>query len=98
MNRPVVYRTEAEVDLQEAYQWYEEQRQGLGERFLLSIEAATAAIQRNPLMYPVVHRDVRRMLTRRFPFGIFYVIEDEQVTVVAVLHAHRDPKQWRGRT
>ncbi|MBX2998399.1 MAG: type II toxin-antitoxin system RelE/ParE family toxin [Caldilineaceae bacterium] len=98
MGRSIVFRAAAEADLREAYQWYEAQREGLGESFLLSIEAASAAIQRSPEAYPVVHKHVRRALIRRFPFGIFYLVEPEQVVVIAVLHVRRDPKHWQRRT
>lgn len=98
MGKSVVFRAAAEADLREAYQWYEAQREGLGESFLLSIEAASAAIQRSPESYPIVYKHVHRALIRRFPFGIFYLVEAEQVVVIAVLHVRRDPKHWQRRT
>jgi plasmid stabilization system protein ParE len=51
----------------------------------------------NPLQFPAIHRAVRRALVRRFPYTLFYVIEDEQVTVIACWHASRDPRQWQQR-
>jgi toxin ParE1/3/4 len=48
-------------------------------------------------MFPVVHKDIYRMLVRRFPFGIFYRIEDTVVIVIAVFHASRDPFKWKER-
>jgi plasmid stabilization system protein ParE len=49
-------------------------------------------------MYPVVHRDTRRALMRRFPFGIYFRVEQSQMMLVAVIHGSRHPYRWQGRT
>ncbi len=71
----ILFRSVAEQELREAYRWYEDQRTGLGEDFLLCVEAAVAKARRSPELYPEVHKNVRRVLVRRFPYGIFYVVE-----------------------
>jgi plasmid stabilization system protein ParE len=55
------------------------------------------AIERTPFQFPLVYKNVRRALTRRFPYQIFFVAEEERVVVLAVFHARRDPKIWQGR-
>jgi plasmid stabilization system protein ParE len=97
MSHRVVIRPAAESELSEAYQWYETQRQGLGSEFLLSVEAALALIQRNPELYPPIHKQIRRALIRRFPFGVFYVVDEDSIHVLAVFHGKRNPKQWQQR-
>lgn len=97
MTPAVVIRPEAERDLADAYLWYEEKRPGLGERYLLSVEAALTAIQRHAESFPVVHKQARRALLRRFPYGVFFVLEESAVIVLAVFHCQRDPKHWQGR-
>ena len=94
----LLLRPEAEADLAEAYEWYEQRRAGLGHSLLLSVEATLASIQENPSLFPVVHRNIRRALIRRFPFGVYYLIEGETVVVLAVFHASRDPKRWQARS
>ncbi len=70
MKKSLLIRAEAEADLDEAYQWYEQQVRGLGAQFLLCVDAVMASIERNPQLYPVVHKGIiRRALTRRFPSG-----------------------------
>ncbi len=69
--KKVIIRPEAESDTNDAYQWYEAQRKGLGEDFLLCIEEALSRASRNPAIYSVVHKEVRRVLIHRFPFGVF---------------------------
>lgn len=98
MKRALIIRPEAERDLAEAYGWYESQVPGLGSDFFLRIDASLSSIRRTPEMHPVVHRNVRRALIRRFPFGIFYLVEKDRIVVIAVLHARRDPQTWRRRT
>ncbi len=97
MTFEVLLRPEAERDLLDAAKWYEEQRPKLGQEFLDEAAATLTAIADAPLMYPQVHRDVRRALLQRFPFGAFYRIEGSAITVVAVMHASRDPRRWKSR-
>ena len=98
MSLGVYVRPEAEADIEEIATWYEQQRQGLGHEFLDEVLSLCETIAENPAMYPVVHRRARRALIRRFPFGVYFRIEDEQVVVVAVIHGSRHPKNWRQRT
>lgn len=98
MRRRIVIRPEAEGDLEEAYRWYEEQVPGLGTDFLLCFEEGLAKIERRPQGYPVVRKDIRRLLIRRFPYGIFYLVVEDSIIVLGVFHARRDPKQWAART
>ena len=70
----VTIRPEAEVDIADAYQWYEVQRKGLGESFLLCVEEALARASRNPSSYPIVYKKARRLLIHlsiAFPLDCF---------------------------
>ena len=88
---------EAELDIAEAYVWYESRRIGLGEEFLGSVDAALERICRQPMIYAVVHETYRRALIRRFPYAIFFESTETSVTVYAVFHTSRDPQKWRHR-
>lgn len=90
-------REEAEQDLVVAASWYERQRIGLGSEFLDEVLAALESVAGQPRMYPVIHRNTRRALMRRFPFGIFYRIESRHVVIVAIMHASRHPTRWQRR-
>lgn len=90
-------RIEAEQDLSEAYHYYQDCRAGLGDEFLLCIEATLATITRQPSLYAFVHRNVHRALIHRFPFGVFYFVEDDHIIVVAVMHVRRSPQFWHKR-
>lgn len=97
MIRSTIIRPAAEQDLAEAHRWYEEQRTGLGADFLLCVEDGLAKIRTAPEAYPIVHRNVRRLLIRRFPYGVFYMVEPTRILILAVLHERRDPEVWKSR-
>jgi toxin ParE1/3/4 len=98
MNYPVRLREEAEEDLADASLWYEQQQSGLGSDFLDSMLSLCQLISERPLLYPVVHRNVRRALMSRFPFGVYYRTESSHLVIVAVMHASRHPLRWKNRT
>ncbi len=99
MTSPPILVPEAKADVADAYLWYEDQSLGLGMEFLRCVEAALLSVQRTPLIYPVVHESYRRALVRRFPFAVFFEIDDSenQCTVYSVFHCSQDPDKWRGR-
>jgi toxin ParE1/3/4 len=88
---------EAELDLEDAYNWYEKQVNQLGSEFIRAVDKNLATIQQNPFAYPLIYRYVRRKLLYRFPFGLFYLIQDDIIFVFACLHVKRDPQQWKKR-
>ncbi|WP_114418585.1 type II toxin-antitoxin system RelE/ParE family toxin [Marinospirillum perlucidum] len=89
---------QAQADLEQATFWYEEQASGLGQQFLDEVTATLTRIQQNPRLYPTIYRKVRRAITRKFPFAIFCLIKQKQLLVIAVMHASRDPMNWKYRT
>ena len=93
----LILRPAAAADIEEAYRWYEARRAGLGQEYLESVQRALDLVMENPRAYPIVHRDARRALLRRFPYGLFYRLIREQVIIVACFHAKRNPRWWRGR-
>ena len=93
----LLFTPEAYEDIKCAYDWYESQRQGLGEDFLSLLESSYADIAEAPMQYRELYRSVRRKLMRRFPYGIFFVLNDSTVIILAVLHTKRDPKSWEKR-
>ena len=94
----VVVRPAAAADIEEAYQWYELQRPGLGDEFLAALTLARDRILEHPEAFPILHRDTRRaLIPRRFPYGLLYRVYDDTIVVVACMHAKRDPRVWQRR-
>lgn len=98
MSHIPILRPEAEDDLTEAIAWYNKQVPGLGSEFLHIVGAAIESIANNPRQYPAIYKDVHRALTRRFPYGIFCLIKNNRVVILAIFHAKRDPKHWQDRS
>jgi plasmid stabilization system protein ParE len=97
MRLALVFHPSVRIDMDDAYTWYETQNPGRGEDFLSSVEKVLDAIQNNPEMHAKIYGDVRRCLTRRFPYGVFYRLETDRICIVAVYHAKRDPAGWKSR-
>ena len=97
MTYEVLLRPEAEVDIQEAYRWYELQAKGLGEEFIRTLDACFSVLQRSPGAFAPVHGNVRRALLRRFPYCIFYLVESDRVIILGCFHVRRNPRQWQSR-
>lgn len=95
--KPVVFQADAETELIEAAAYYEAQQCDLGKRFLASVQDAINRIVLNPQLYPVIELDVRRCLTRTFPFGVLFRDRPDNIQVIAVMHLHREPDYWNNR-
>lgn len=93
-SRPLRIRPQAASEVNAAFVHYEGQRTGLGHEFLRAVDAAVAALGRDPGMHPEVRPGVRRALLRRFPYGVFFAAGDAAITVLAVLHHRRSPRRW----
>lgn len=94
MNWRVIIRPKAEADLQNARSWYESQRTGLGDELLDEVCHAVHLLESDPERRPFYYRDFRRLLTRRFPYKLFYRVEDDRVIVFRILHA-KQRHQWQ---
>ena len=95
---PLILTQKAQEDLDDAFQWYEDQESGLGKEFIRCIDAKIAELNRHPLHHQVVKSDrVRRALINRFPFSIYFVNEEELITIFAILHQRRSPEFWKSR-
>lgn len=88
---------EADAELTEAREWYSHQRKDLDLEFMQCIEDALLRVADNPRLFPLVYRELRRAVVRRFPFAVFYELTSEEIQVIAVFHSRRDPELWKSR-
>ena len=86
-------------DVQEAIDYYDEQQAGLGKRFESALNKRLLTLETNPL-FRVRYDNVRCLPLEKFPYMVHFTVDQEnsQVTVRAVFHTSRDPKQWNTRT
>ncbi len=93
----IEFRTEARVDVIKAFEWYEDKRPGLGEEFEEEVDAALKRVVESPETYAVAFAGMRRIMTRRFPFIIYYRVETPKVIIFGVFHGHRDQSEIETR-
>jgi len=93
----IIIRPEAENDINSAYDWYEEQRTGLGSEFALELMDSVDRIMDTPQLYSDLYCGIRRALLRKFPFGIYYLLNEVKIIVLSVLHLAMDPGKWKKR-
>jgi plasmid stabilization system protein ParE len=87
----------SDADLEAAFEWYESEQERLGVEFLHEVRAAYSRILDGPFKYQELRSGIRRALTRRFPYGIYFTVEDDLILVIAVLDTARDPAEWQFR-
>lgn len=102
MSRDVRIEAAARDELAAAVEWYEEQRPGLGDELLDEVEASLQQISSAPLVNLAVpgcppDSPARRVLIRRFPYSVVYLLTDAEIHVIAFAHAKRRPGYWRNR-
>ncbi|MEW6350635.1 MAG: type II toxin-antitoxin system RelE/ParE family toxin [Thermodesulfobacteriota bacterium] len=87
----------ADLDVEAAFDWYEHEQKELGRQFLDELRAAYDRIADGPFAYRDLGKGIRRATLRRFPYAVYFAIGEDEVVVLAVLHAARDPAQWQRR-
>ena len=97
MKRTVVWLPEADLELKEAWVRYDGIRRELGQRFAEAVADGVDRIATTPLNYAVIEKGRRRAGIHRFPYGLFFLLEEQRVVVIACFHGRRDPKHWQGR-
>lgn len=97
MKLPVVLRYEAQDEFDEAFDYYESARAGLGVDFAARVQQVFDRISANPQLHAVVFADVRKAVVKRFPYCVYYRSHPTHVEVLAVFHSRRDPSIWQGR-
>ena len=86
----------ADADIEAAFEWYESEQPELGFEFLDEVRATYNRILDGPFKYQELRSGIRRALTRRFPYGVYFSVEDDHIVVIAVLDT-RDPAEWQFR-
>ena len=87
----------AERELNDAAQYYDRERAGLGAAFIADVRRCTDAILEHPEAGPIIRGHVRRRLCQKFRYGVLYTIRPQTVRVLAVMNLRRHPTYWVGR-
>jgi len=94
MTYEVIISLAAALDIEQAVSWYDHQSEGLGDRLKSNLYESLTIIGDNPLICAKRYRDVRVRYLKSFPYGIHYLIEENQVKVFGFFHTKRNPNMW----
>jgi len=94
---PLRFHPAAQQEVEEATDFLEGRRPGLGAAFLRDLERALARVGSRPLAFPTLDDDLRRALLDRFPNAVIYDVREDRVEVLALAHTRRRPRSWAGR-
>jgi toxin ParE1/3/4 len=92
-----VFHPEALIEYSEAVKYYAEQRTEVAQVFINAIEDTVYRIRESSDRYVVIDEDVRKCMTRKFPYGILYTIEQDYILILAIMHCSREPGYWKNR-
>jgi plasmid stabilization system protein ParE len=93
----VVFGPFADLEYEEAFDYYEAEEPGLGEKFRRAVWAAIAIVEQHPQIGQEVRPGVRKVLVRRFPYKLIYSVRGDTLRIIAVAHGHRKPDYWVDR-
>jgi len=94
---PIIFRPIARIEFDEAADWYEQRRAGLGAAFTAAVRKVIDRIGEQPQFYAEVLEDVREAMLAGFPYCVYYRIEAAQISILAVFHTSRNPSVWHDR-
>lgn len=92
-----VFHPEALIEFKESALYYTKKNSKLGLAFYIEVVNTIDKILKTPARYRIIEEDVRRCLTKRFPYGILYTIEEDYILIIAVMHCSREPYFWKNR-
>jgi hypothetical protein len=91
------FRPELAEDIAEAFHYYEERCEGLGQLLLKEFHAAVAEVERTPEFHLKAFDDFRRVLLRRFPYALYFRLEEDSIVFVLLVSGMRNPKRLQAR-
>ena len=97
MSLGLAFLRAARREFDDAADWYEHRRAGLGDVFTTAVRQVLDRIVNQPRLYAKVFQDAREAPVPRYPYCVYYREEADQILVLAVFHTSRDPSVWQGR-
>jgi hypothetical protein len=91
------FLSESKTELLQAVEYYEQCSTGLGLEFSEEVYSSIKQILRFPLAWSSSSKNTRRCLTKRFPYGIIYAINEDSIIIIAIMHLNRKPNYWHKR-
>ncbi|MBV4359826.1 type II toxin-antitoxin system RelE/ParE family toxin [Pinibacter aurantiacus] len=92
MSYALELQEEAVIDMRDAFEWYEQQKTGLGFELIDEIESGFEQICNSPFHYSSINEHFRKLKIKRFPYLVIYEVEALKVIIIAVRHSSKKPK------
>ena len=86
INYDLLLRPQSLFDIEEAYLWYEGKEKNSGLEFIEQIETSFERVRSYPFSYQIIKKKLRRALVKKFPFGIFLKIREEEILIFVVFN------------
>lgn len=93
MKFSVVILENAKEDINEAFDWYQEQSDFAAAYFIERLEEAVTVTAANPLLYQKVYKDWRQVVLTPFPYVLLYRVVGDEIRVYKLWHTSRNPKK-----
>ena len=93
----IQFHSEARKEFFKAAEYYENQVVGLGDSFIDEVEKVLTVIVEQPTSGTKITPTERRFLVSRFPYGLIYSSNKDQITIFAVMNLRRKPGYWKSR-
>ncbi len=97
MSLPIVFLRAAQVEFELSADWYEQRRTGRGAKFMAAVNRVLRRLADHPELHAKVFEDIRQANLTGYPYGVYYRVESDQIVILAVFHAARDPSIWQNR-
>ena len=94
----VSFHPKAADEFEEAVVYYEDCQTGLGKQLSQEIDASIKLILAFPHAWTILDDEIRRILIRRFPFALLYILRNDEIYILTVMNLNRKPNYWKKRT
>ncbi len=91
------FSDESLEDIKDSYNWYEDQRAGLGDEFLACMDKSIEHVVSNPYLYQEIGKGTRAVIIARFPYRVLYFLSSNQIIIQGILRMSRAPESWKKR-
>jgi len=93
----IITSPKAEVDIEQAVEWYVDINIKLAQQFVAELKAAKNYITKNPKKIQILYNKTRIAFLKKFPYGIHYVLNEKTIIIVAVFNTSENPRKWKKR-
>lgn len=88
---------EAESEFYQTVNYLEDCEPGIGKDFAQDVFSTISRITEFPFAWSPLHKNIRRCLCKRFPYGLIYEVHADEIMILAIMHQNREPDYWLSR-